>query len=607
MPENIIELIISAKDTASRALGNLGNKLENLLPPLKSIGLAVAGISAIGGTLIAFAKHTANVGDELLEMSKRLGVSVSALSELKYVGEITGTSINSLEMGMRLLSKRMNDAATGSKEASDIFSRLGIIIKDSSGNLRNADAVLMDAVDRINSLGSETEKTAMAMELFGRSGAELLPFIKEGNKEIAELREEANKLGIVFSEKTAKAADEFNDNLTKMKGYISGMIYGIGNELIPQVNQIFDTLFGKIEKTDRLLRNFEKSIMKEMGLIAKEGTKLSDVLREMPVDELKVKNTELAKSFGYVEKKTKDANAHVMTYLKYLKEVEDSISPEITKQISDAMDETYELWSVTNETTKQIETAYSNIMGTTIETTEEGYDILTMIWGDISNSISGALNYVSEEQRQKAEFIAVSWLSIKNAAKYSTQGIYEGFGAAMGRMIVYGEDFATNFKKILESILAAFISVIAQMIARWVMFTILTGGFGAGAGVLKIFGLSKGGIVDGGLIPVNIASAADGGVYRSPTLAMIGDNPERQEAVIPMRAGKVPVEFTNNRDTSYGGQIYIRELSIMQGASIDEALTNKPMDFWFNLVKEKILPALNELGSNGSVRNLRYR
>lgn len=122
------------------------------------------------------------------------------------------------------------------------------------------------------------------------------------------------------------------------------------------------------------------------------------------------------------------------------------------------------------------------------------------------------------------------------------------------------------------------------------------------------FGFAKGGITEGGLTPLStsVISAADGGIFKSPTLALIGDNPERQEAVIPMKGGKVPVELRG--DTNNGGsQIYIKELSIMQGATIDEALTNKSMDFWINLVKQKILPSINELGSNGATTTLRLR
>ena len=608
MAENNIELIISAKDQASSVLGNVSSALQNLLPPLKGIGIAVAGISAIGGTLISFAKKTADAGDELLEMSKRIGVSVSALSELKYAGELTGTSIGSLESGMRLLSKRMNDAASGSKEASQIFSQLNISIKDSSGNLRNADAVLMDAVDRINSLGSETKKTAMAMELFGRSGADLLPFIKEGSKGIAELREEANKLGIVFSEKSAKAADEFKDNLSRMTGHITGIVYSIGNELIPRLNQVFDTLFGKIEKTDRVLGDFEKSVMEGMGLFVKEGTKLNEIINVLPANELKVKNEKIAKSFEETSKHTKDANEHIKAYSKYLKELGDSVAPETMQQISDAMETNNVSWSIAGETMKQVESAYSKTYETITETTQEGADIITEIWGDTSTMISDALNYTNEKQLQTSEFLKESWITIKDSARASFQMIYEGFGVAVGRMIVYGENFGANFKAILSSILAAFISIIAQMIARWVMFTILTGGFGAGAGTLKIFGFAKGGITEGGLTPLStsVISAADGGIFKSPTLALIGDNPERQEAVIPMQNGKVPVELRG--DTNNGGsQIYIKELSIMQGATIDEALTNKSMDFWINLVKQKILPSINELGSNGATTTLRLR
>jgi hypothetical protein len=113
--------------------------------------------------------------------------------------------------------------------------------------------------------------------------------------------------------------------------------------------------------------------------------------------------------------------------------------------------------------------------------------------------------------------------------------------------------------------------------------------------------LAKGGVVQGGL--EEVPSFANGGVVKRPTFAMIGDNPSRQEAVIPMQGGKVPVDMQNANT----GTMMIENLSILPGANIDQALMDKPMEFFVDLVQEKILPALNIAGQSGATTTLEFR
>lgn len=586
MPENKIELIISAKDTASQVLGNLTGKLGKLPNIIKSASLALGGLTAATAGIVAFAKSTANAGEIIFDMSRRTGISAQALSELKYVADLSGTSIQSLETGFKLLSKRMYDASEGQKEATKIFNELGINIFETSGQLKNADSVFMDLIGRINALGSDTEKSAMALELFGRSGTELLPLIKEGAINIEEMRKKAQELGITFTDFEARQADAFNDALTTLSASVEGLKNSLAKDLIPVIISMVDW-FNSLDSTTRTLilgfSAFAVAIAPITIVIGTLITSITAVAGIISVLALAITGIAIVALVAWVK----------------------------------AGIELYENWHIIQYEVEQLYLKIKEFMGdkltSLIEKVRYFKDSVIGFFREIYEKVVGEsyvpdmVNGVISEFNRMESGMNLTWDNIKRELSNSFGSIQRGFGNAIGKMIVYGEDFAINFKKVLESILAEFISVIAQMIARWVMFQVLTGGFGAGAGVMKIFGFSKGGVVDGGLTPVNITSAADGGIYRSPTLAMIGDNPERQEAVIPMKSGKVPVEFTNNRDTNYGGQIYIRELSIMQGASIDEALTSKPMDFWFNLVKEKILPALNELGSNGATTNLKYR
>jgi hypothetical protein len=86
--------------------------------------------------------------------------------------------------------------------------------------------------------------------LFGKAGAELIPLLNAGSGGIKELREEARRLGIVFDEKSAKAAEEFNDSLTRMGERAKGLIYSFGAPLLDPLNKSIN-VFGDLVDVNR--------------------------------------------------------------------------------------------------------------------------------------------------------------------------------------------------------------------------------------------------------------------------------------------------------------------------------------------------------------------
>jgi hypothetical protein len=132
------------------------------------------------------------------------------------------------------------------------------------------------------------------------------------------------------------------------------------------------------------------------------------------------------------------------------------------------------------------------------------------------------------------------------------------------------------------------------------------GGFLSNIPIIKdipiIGGLfAKGGVVKGGL--QGLPSYANGGVTTQPQLALIGDNPNNREAVVPLPDGRsIPVDLGDQANVQTIGTI-----NILPNANVDKALTEKPMQFWVDLTQQKILPALNTLGKSGSTTTLNFR
>lgn len=219
--DNKTQIVISAKDetaagfaSAEAGLQRLTGQFISLTNPISAVATVMAVTSA---ALVASVKSAIDTGDHLNKLSQKTGIAVESLSALAYAGKLSDVSIEALATGIKKLSVNMNEAAVSTNgKAAEAFRALNVSVKDSAGVLRGSDAVLGDISDRFADMEDGAGKAALAVAIFGKAGTDLIPFLNQGSKGIAQLKAEAEKLGLVMTGEVAKAAEEFNDNLKKL-------------------------------------------------------------------------------------------------------------------------------------------------------------------------------------------------------------------------------------------------------------------------------------------------------------------------------------------------------------------------------------------------------
>ncbi len=217
-------------DEASFAKGTLAAEAVKY-----GLGLLVnAAAGAVRG-IADLARETVAYASEVNDTSQAIGVTTSALQELRYAAGLSGVGAQELDGAINVLTRTMRTAKEGGEEAAGAFSKAGVRITDSSGKLRTADEVLGDVAERFATLPNGAEKSALAMQLFGRSGARMVPFLNEGSKGIAALREEARELGAVLDEETIRAGDELGDTFDRLHTVWEGIKRAVGASVIPQM------------------------------------------------------------------------------------------------------------------------------------------------------------------------------------------------------------------------------------------------------------------------------------------------------------------------------------------------------------------------------------
>lgn len=203
----------------------------------KAVAVAGAAIVASFGAMIV---KTANLGDEINDLSQRTGISAELLSSFKLAADKSGSSLEGFATGMKGLSRAMFDANDGLATSKEAFDKIGVAYTDSTGKLRPLNDVMLEVADRFKAMPDGAEKSALAMRLFGKSGIDLIPMLNLGRAGLEKEADAARKLGLIFSKESAKACDDFNDSLTELKGGLQGVGVQIGNALMPVVKGLVD-------------------------------------------------------------------------------------------------------------------------------------------------------------------------------------------------------------------------------------------------------------------------------------------------------------------------------------------------------------------------------
>lgn len=210
------------------------------------------GIAAVVTDQLNRVRNAVDRLDALDDLAEKFGVSASKLSAYGYASEIAGTSQEAFADGLGKLTKNLAAAAGGSAQQAAAFRAIGVETKNADGSLRSIDEVLLDVADRFAGYGNGAEKAALAQQLFGKSGADLIPVLNRGRAGINDLVGEAERLGLVMSDEAAASAAELNDNLMRLNLAGQGLYNRIASDLAPALANLAEQMTKALEQGNLL-------------------------------------------------------------------------------------------------------------------------------------------------------------------------------------------------------------------------------------------------------------------------------------------------------------------------------------------------------------------
>lgn len=222
----------------NQIVGKAMGSVDNVIGLVKKnlAGLA-AGVSI--GAFVLLIEHSIEAADALNKLSQRTGLAVEDLSRLQYAAKLADVSNESLTTGLKKLNVSIAEGLAGDKEKVATFKALGITTADLG---KGTKSVMLQMADAYAKATDGAGKQQNAIKLMGRAGDEMIPLLNGGAAAVRQLMDEADRLGITIGGDFAKQAEEFNDNITRLRTGSQAFGIAVGSEVVKALAELVQAM-----------------------------------------------------------------------------------------------------------------------------------------------------------------------------------------------------------------------------------------------------------------------------------------------------------------------------------------------------------------------------
>lgn len=217
---------------------------QTLTSGLKVAGKAMAalytGTVAVASAIAKITLSAVKYGDEIAKESQKLNMSMEGYQKWSTMLEMAGTSIDVMSMGMKTFTGILDEASKGNATALLTLQKLGLGYEDFAG--LSVEDSLKKVVEQFQRMEQGAEKTQLAVDLFGRSGQELLPLLNQEVGSIDELFKSYEELGLIISDDVLRASEDFDDQLSLLKKSFKVAAVNIGTIFMPAISKVITGL-----------------------------------------------------------------------------------------------------------------------------------------------------------------------------------------------------------------------------------------------------------------------------------------------------------------------------------------------------------------------------
>jgi hypothetical protein len=256
----------------------------NAMGSLDAQSLALAGgfaavaaaIVKVEKAMISMTKESAAFADNIITLSMQTGQSTQQLQEFAYASELIDVSVDTLQGSLRKLTNNMQDTMNGTGNAKASFEALGVSVTNADGSMRSANDVFYETIDALGQVKNETERDAMAMDIFGRSAQDLNPLIIQGSKTLKAYADEAHNVGYVLDDEALSALGAVDDAYQRLQKTQEGVKNQLSAEFAPYLEEFYGDVTTMVKDGGKALK--DSGIVDAFGMLLET---VGDILNPM--------------------------------------------------------------------------------------------------------------------------------------------------------------------------------------------------------------------------------------------------------------------------------------------------------------------------------------
>ena len=237
----------------------------------KTKALSAVSFAALTG-MATMAVKAGQAADDLNTLSKQTGFTTAELQKMQYASDLVDVSVEDMTGSISKMTKQM-------ASENSAFKTLNVEIKNADGTLRDANTVWYETLDALSKVQNETERDALAMEIFGKSAASLSGIIDDGGDALRSYGEEAEELGLIMSQDTLDAANKLNDAIDVTKARLQATFLETGAKVAETILPLVEEGAQKIAELLEWVASLDTGTLKLVGTVLLLGTAISPVLK----------------------------------------------------------------------------------------------------------------------------------------------------------------------------------------------------------------------------------------------------------------------------------------------------------------------------------------
>jgi len=250
-----IKTILAIRDQVSPGLKKiqknfkgLNKATRNLTRDLKQVASMtvlplVGSFAAVTASVKSCVTEMHQYGTSLYNTSKALGIATDDLAKFRYIAQLSGSSAEQMDAGLRVLNKNIANASAGkNKDFLAMLKKLHISFTNVDGSVKTAAQLMPELAEAMKSQTSQAQKAYIAQMAFGKSGADLIQTLERGKEGFAELSKDAEKYGLVIGDDAVNASLALDDALNHQNAALQGLKLTIGGKLIPTIAPLLEQM-----------------------------------------------------------------------------------------------------------------------------------------------------------------------------------------------------------------------------------------------------------------------------------------------------------------------------------------------------------------------------